>query len=62
MEILKKNPHKFFSSRRLSEKLGVNQNSISRAITRLIKSKFVIQKFIYNERKALCLRLIKIKM
>ena len=61
MQILKKDPHKYFSSMRLAKKLGINQQSTSRAMTKLIKSKFVVQKFIYNERKGNCIRLIKIK-
>lgn len=62
MKVLKKDPNKYFSSLRLAKKLGINQQSTSRAMTRLIKSRFVIQKFIYNERKGNCIRLIKIKL
>lgn len=59
MEILHKNQKKFYSSLRLSKLLGVNQQTIARSMTILIKHRMVEQKFIYKDSIKRCIRLIK---
>jgi len=60
MEMLAKNPDKYFSSNKLANKLGYQPQQIARSMTKLIKSKFVLLKFIYKKENYV-IRLIKIR-
>lgn len=60
MDILLKNPRKYYSSLKLSRKLGIDMKQVSRSMSKLIKWEFVLQKFIYKEERY-CIRLIKFK-
>jgi len=61
LRILENRPYKYFSSFRIGKSLKIDSREISKVITKLIKEKKVMHKFIFNPRKNLCLRLIKHK-